>query len=194
MLIGAVGNRNPQKGYELLLRAAAAVRDRIPCADLRIVGERSGAHAGYSERLDAQAARCGFGPDTLMAVPAGHQVAAIMPAFDVLVVSSVPLSEGIPTVLLEAMACAIPVVSTDVGAVREVVLDGVNGYVVPPGDLEGLTRAIEGTLRDGDLRAALGAAGLDLISNRWTLEQTAADHARAYGLAAERHEVRGSRR
>jgi glycosyltransferase involved in cell wall biosynthesis len=67
-------------------------------------------------------------------------------------------SEGIPMVLLEAMACGAPVVTCPVGGIPEVVSDGRNALFVRPGDLDGLAAALERLLDDGALREAMSRA------------------------------------
>lgn len=75
------------------------------------------------------------------------------------VVTLPSLGEGLPTVLIEAAACGRAIVATDVAGCREVVVDGVNGLLVPPNDSTALARALARLLDDPALRAAMGAAG-----------------------------------
>ena len=67
-------------------------------------------------------------------------------------------AENLPMVILEAFAHGVPVVATPVGAIPEVVIDGRNGRLVSPGDVEGLASAIAGLLQDPALRARMGSA------------------------------------
>src|SRR2546428_10319797 len=78
----------------------------------------------------------------------------LYPAIDLLVLPS--LSEGLPNVVLEAMAHARAVVATRVGGVPEVVDDGVSGVLVPPANADALAHAMVGVLRDAPRRAAMG--------------------------------------
>jgi glycosyltransferase involved in cell wall biosynthesis len=76
--------------------------------------------------------------------------------------------EGVPTALLEAAACARPIVTTDVSGCREVVRDGVNGFLVPVKQVEPLAEALERLAVDGDLRRRMGSAGRELILSKYT--------------------------
>ena len=90
-------------------------------------------------------------------------VAAELAAADVLVAPSVPTRggkrEGIPVVLMEAMAAGVPVVASHLSGIPELVTDDVTGLLVPPGDDAALADALERLAADPDLRRTLGAAG-----------------------------------
>jgi glycosyltransferase involved in cell wall biosynthesis len=85
---------------------------------------------------------------------------------DVYVLSS--LREGLPNVLLEAMAMEVPVVATRIAGVPDLVRDGANGLLVAPGDVSGLTAAIRRVASDSDLRARLGHSGRTTIEQRYS--------------------------
>ena len=76
--------------------------------------------------------------------------------------------EGVPMALLEAAACGLPIVTTDMPGCRDVVTDGVNGFLVPPEDSESLADAIETLLGDSDLRATMGAASREIACGRFS--------------------------
>jgi glycosyltransferase involved in cell wall biosynthesis len=80
------------------------------------------------------------------------------------------LSEGLPNVVLEAMACGLPIVATDVGGTGEAIADGVEGFLVPPRDPRAAAAALERLWRDRDLRHRLGAAGRARVEAEFTLE------------------------
>jgi len=90
-------------------------------------------------------------------------------AADVLLHSS--LSEGVPTVVLEAMSCGVPVVVTGVGGVTEAVTDGVEGLVAPARDASALADALERLWVDPALRHRLGGAGRERVLRSFTLER-----------------------
>ncbi len=76
--------------------------------------------------------------------------------------------EGLPTALIEAAACARPIVTTDVPGCRDVVTHNLNGLLVPPNDPQALAQALEGLIADASLRARMGAAGRQMVLERFT--------------------------
>jgi len=86
-------------------------------------------------------------------------VAPWMRAFDVFCLPSYA-NEGVPQSLMQAMACALPVITTPVGSIPEIVTDGINGVIVPAQDTAALARALAALLDDPARRAALGARAL----------------------------------
>lgn len=81
--------------------------------------------------------------------------------------------EGLPKALLEAASCARPIVAFDVPGCREVVVDGVNGFLVPFNDVLALAVALEKLLGDADLRRRMGDAGRDLVMREFSQEKVA---------------------
>lgn len=91
--------------------------------------------------------------------------------------------EGLPTVLLEAMACGAPVVATSVGGCPTVIEDGENGLLVSPGDPPALSEAIDTVLRDATLRERMSANARQTILDRYTWETITDAFEREYRLA-----------
>jgi glycosyltransferase involved in cell wall biosynthesis len=89
---------------------------------------------------------------------ARNDVPQILPAFDVFVLSSV--HEGLPIALLEAMAAGVPVVSTDVGGVAEVVTDGIDGLIVRRSHVDGLASTLDVLLSDESARVQVSTNAL----------------------------------
>ncbi len=183
-LVGTVGNINAQKGHEYLIRAAARARERVPNLALRILGARTPTQARYEERLRREARLLGFDPDLVFVEP-GSRVPALLPAFDLFALTSVPNSEGIPTAVLEAMAAGIAVITVDVGAVREAVTTDT-GIVVPAEDPVAVAAAITTLHGDTDRRAAMAEAGRQRAWAHFTTRQTAEAHAKAFAIALAR--------
>ena len=148
-----VGRLDAVKGVPLLLDAFAAVRADRPGARLTVVGD-----GPARKSLEAQAARLGIeDATTFTGYRAQGEVAALLEEADMLVLPS--FAEGVPVVLMEAMASRIPVIASQVAGVPELVEDGVSGFVVPPGDAGTLAARLGTLLDDPGLCARMGAAG-----------------------------------
>ncbi|MEA2141759.1 MAG: hypothetical protein QOI64_189, partial [Solirubrobacteraceae bacterium] len=191
LCIGAIGNRNPQKGHDALVRAAARVRAEHPHVVVRVLGAPSPGHEDYERSLHETAARAGLSENdgSFGVLDPGDRVPDLIAAIDVFCMPSVPNSEGMPTVIFEAMHCGIPVVATDVGAVREIFGDTGAGLLVTPSDDELLAAALSRYAADPGLRAAAGAAGRARAAE-FSLERLVALYARAYELAVEHRQGR----
>jgi glycosyltransferase involved in cell wall biosynthesis len=194
LVIGTVANINPQKGIDTLIDAYALVRQRRPAARLVLLGAESHAHRAYSSRLRAQLSRNGLliGRDVFF-LGARNDVYRQLPGFDVFVLASVPRSEGIPTAILEAMACGIPVVATDVGGVSEIVEHETTGYVVRPLDPRSMADAILRATSDESARFALGSHARQAAEERFGTDGCVEAHLRAYSLALKRSKSDGLR-
>lgn len=164
-----VGRADPAKDLIALLHAFHAIRQEEPQARLRIfhlraVDERSAGYLGHCRTLAAQlfpdeaadTNAVGESPVSFEEIgsPGAPEPADAYAAGDVVVLSS--SAEGFPLSLVEAMFCGRPTVSTDVGAVREVI--GGTGLVVPPRNPRALAEATLDLLRGPERAARLGAA------------------------------------
>jgi glycosyltransferase involved in cell wall biosynthesis len=185
VVVGQAGNFNPTKGHANLVESVAIVRRSHAELVARIYGAYSPAHPGLKEEVRAKAEALGLDEHVVGLADGGKDIPVLMPGFDVLALSSVRRSEGMPTVILEAMACGLPVVATNVGAVRELVADGETGFVVEPEDPAAFAVALEKVVADAKLRARLGEAGRARFEREFSLEVLADIHVRAYERARE---------
>ncbi|MDT0342540.1 DUF3492 domain-containing protein [Streptomyces litchfieldiae] len=172
-----VGRPGPDKDLAGLLHAFHAVRAAEPTARLTVVATpaRGRPDDGYLAHCRALAARLFPGaPELVTFTEAGTAavptLADAYAAGDVAVLSSAV--EGFPVTLIEAMFCARATVSTDAGAVCEVI--GGTGLVVPPGDPRALADACLDLLRDPERRARLGAAARARALELFTVERNVA--------------------
>ena len=92
---------------------------------------------------------------------------------DILVLAS--FMEGLPVVLMEAMALGVPVIAPDVAGIPELVEDGRTGMLVPPGDVAALADALRLLLRNPELRGAMAVQGPITARRRFSLERAAVD-------------------
>lgn len=186
-----VGRPGPEKDLFALLHAFAEVRGELPGARLRIIALDGGARRGtgggfrgpYAERCRVLAAQLfpdeardavseGESPVTFEAVgtPEVPEPGDAYAAGSVVVSSST--AEAFPRALVEAMFCGRATVSTDVGAVREVI--GGTGLVVPPRNPKALAAACTALLRDGERRERLGEAARARAQELFTAERNLA--------------------
>jgi glycosyltransferase involved in cell wall biosynthesis len=96
-------------------------------------------------------------------------------------VISASADEALPTALIEAAACGLPVVATDAGGTREIVIDGVNGRLVPVGSVTALTDALLDIIDDPKLAARYGEAGRAIVEQRYSLSAWTGQLDRLYG-------------
>ncbi len=148
-----VGGLTERKGFHRVLEVLPDLRTRHPGLQYLIVGGASG-EGDWRGRLEAQVERLGLGDCVhFLGVVAPDRLRVPLSAADAFVLAT--RNEGWANVLLEAMACGLPVVATDVGGNREVVSDGALGRVVPFGDAQALGAAIDGVLAEHWDRAAI---------------------------------------
>jgi glycosyltransferase involved in cell wall biosynthesis len=197
LVIGTVGNINPQKGHGYLLSAVARVRRVRPGTKALIVGSSHATHRGYESELYRVSDRLGLGVgrDVVFAGSL-EDVRPALAAMDVFVLSSVPRSEGAPTAVEEAMMMRRPVVAANVGAVSELVEDGVAGFLVPALDPAALSDAILRLAANPSLQASMGARGRARAIALCSVEECARIHVEAYDRALAHHRgyARGTKR
>lgn len=176
--IVSVGRLVPRKGFGTLIRALP----RIPGAELVIVGGPSPEELGddlQAQQLQRLASELGVSDRVrLLGGVARRAMPALLRSADV--VACTPWYEPFGIVPLEAMACGIPVVATAVGGIRDTVVDGVTGRLVPPRDPDALGDAIATLIGDRGQAQALGDAGRERACARYTWDRVAADTERIY--------------
>jgi len=150
-VIGSVGRLIDRKGYGFLLKAFAAVAKTYPNIKLVLVGDGEG-----RAKLEVQSSALGIQKQVSF-LGQRSDVRDILKSFNLFVLPS--LQEGLPTVLLESMACGVPVIATDIPGTQELVEDGINGWLVAPGDSDALTLKIQqGIQSPGELERLKMAA------------------------------------
>lgn len=165
-VIGIVANFRPVKDLALFLSAARVVAQAAPKAAFLLVGE-----GALKPELRQLACDFGIGDRVFFSDP-GHPVPDYLARMSVACLSS--KSEGLPNAILEYMAARLPVVTTDVGGVSELVTDGVTGYLVRERSAEAFAAPLLRLLRDSSLRTAMGERGLERARNDF--DMTAAIH------------------
>jgi len=134
IVFGSIGRLAPVKAHDVLLRAFRRLSDQCPEARLRIIGD-----GPSKQSLELELERLGLGA-TARIDPATSDVARVLSELDILVVSS--HSEGLPMIVLEAMAAGLPIVSTRVGGIPEVAPEGEIAWFCEPGNPDALAEAM----------------------------------------------------
>jgi glycosyltransferase involved in cell wall biosynthesis len=162
LVIGAAGRLSPEKGFDVLVAAAANIAKNNPSAGFVLFGD-----GPLQETLERQIMADGL-VDRFILAGFRPDLDRFLPNLDMLVQSS--LTEGLPNVLLEACAAGIPVVATAVGGTPEIIEDGLNGSLVPPGEPAALAERISALLSSAQARSRMGAAGRQLVQRQFTFE------------------------
>lgn len=175
-----VGRLDPVKGAPLLIEAFAQAAAAHPDARLTVVGD--GPSRGLAERMVRD---LGLGNRVaFLGFRSQAEVADLLEEADMLVLPS--FAEGVPVVLMEAMASRIPVVASRVAGVPELVEDGVSGHLVPPGDVATLADRIAALMADPEAARVMGLAGRAKVEAEFDLAKEAAWLLRLFrGEAAE---------
>ena len=164
-IVGSAGRLSPEKGFGVLVEAAAIVARLDPGAGFIHFGD-----GPLRETIRRQIAELGLEDRFILA---GHRddLDRFLPHWDLCVLPS--FTEGLPTVVLESYAAGVPVVATAVGGTPEAVADGVDGYLVPPGDPAALARRILDILHGDAKRLEMGRLGRQRIRANFTFDAQA---------------------
>jgi glycosyltransferase involved in cell wall biosynthesis len=181
-LIGAVGRLSAEKGFDVLLRAVTQLVHRGLDVGLMIVGDGPERTA-----LTNLIATLGM-TDRIQLLGYRSDARKFFEAMDVFALSS--LREGLPNVLLEAMAMEVPVVATRIGGVPRLIENGENGLLVKSNEPAALANAIYLLLKDGDLRNRLARAARQTIEQRYSFAERIRKLANLYDALLAREDVR----
>jgi len=172
-LVGLIANFNFEiKGHVYFLGAAKKILENVPDVKFVLVGDGP-LRPRYEEvarelRIEKSVYFLGKRAD----------VPTIISNLDVSVLSST--NEGFSNVILESMAAGKPVVATNVGGSREMVTDGVTGYLVPPADSQPMANAIINLLRNPDKAIAMGSAGREVVKEKFTVQAMVKKYEKLY--------------
>ncbi len=169
LVIGCVGRLVPQKGQARLLDALASCRERI---ELRLIGE-----GPMQSELEDQVRRLGL-EDRVELRGFRADLVGELAAIDLLVMPSD--HEGLPLALLEAMAAGRGAVAFDVGGIREVIVPGRTGRLIPAGDVAGLAAALDDIARHPNLALEYGLEARRRVTSSFTRQVMVSRTAEVY--------------
>ena len=162
LVIGAVGRLQAEKGFDVLIRAADRLLARGHDFDVWIVGE-----GDQHETLQALIDALGRG-DRFRLLGYRADPIDVYQAMDIFALSS--LREGLPNVVLEAMALEIPLAATRIAGIPRLIEHDMNGLIVEPGSVDSLEVALARLLADPELRARLGRAARASVEERYSFD------------------------
>ena len=160
-VIAFVGRISPEKGTGLLIDACRELKARVPNLRLLLAGD-----SGWRGKLEEALAQNGLSK-MVRILGFVRDVERVYATADVVISTSA--AEGCPNALLEAMAMGRAVAATSVGGTTEIVRDGVDGVLVPPGDARAFAEAVAGLIASPGRRQALGAAAAQQVVAHFSL-------------------------
>ena len=184
LVIGTVGNRNRQKSHDQWVRIA---RQALACTDQDVYFVVVGAitpsyQAAYQTMVQNFVVENGLS-ERILFLESTIPVDTILSGFDIFLLSS--MAEGVPTVLLEAMSVGTPVVSTDVGAIPEIIEDGQNGFLYPFGQNDRAASHLLRLIEDDTLRQQMARTNARDARAKFDTTICANAHKQAYDFALD---------
>jgi glycosyltransferase involved in cell wall biosynthesis len=187
LVVGKIARFFSLKGHEQLLEAAPAVVQRYPRVRFLLVGDGI-----LHERLRERARSLGILTNLVFTgLVDRERIPQMLAAMDLLVHTS--LQEGLPRALVQALAMGKPCVSFDIDGAPEVVIPGKTGYLVEPGDTQGLAESICALLGDSEARCRMGEEGRRIVDPAFRAETMIQRISEVYQSMLARHSERLAR-
>jgi glycosyltransferase involved in cell wall biosynthesis len=172
IIIGTIGRLSEEKGQMIFIKAAKKLLENIPNLLFMIVGD-----GPLREKLQTNVINCGI-RDHFIFTGVSDDIPKILAILDIFVLPS--LTEGLPMVLLEAMAAKKPIIATAVGAIPNVIIDKESGHLIKPGDTNGLIDAIMRLFNDQDYTSRIAQKGFEIAIKEYSSEEMAKNYERIY--------------
>ncbi len=183
-VIGIIAALRPEKNHELFLRGAARIVSENEKSRFLIVGD--GPMRGT---LEQQSEELGL-TDRVIFTGSRPDIERLLSAVDVFALTS--HNEASPVSILEAMACGVPVVASNVGSISESVSHGSTGFLFSAGDEQAYVDHVLNLLRDADLRARFGLAGREAVDSKASLTAMVRGYEDLLGGLAKQKARRGA--
>ncbi len=164
LVIGTVGRIHPQKGHGLLVEITEELLLEHKSLLFLIIGK------GYLEKELIRKIKTLNVSEHFLFLGEREDIPELLSCMDIFVLPSI--REGFPNTILEAMASSLPVVATDVGGVRELIIPDETGFIVPSADISALYESLSKLIKDKDLRIKMGNAGFERVK-QFSIEKMA---------------------
>lgn len=172
LVMAVVAQLIPRKGHQVLLQTLPELIKRYPHLKLLLFGR-----GPLQDKLVSQIAGMGLEKHVTMA-GFREDLPSILPCLDLLVHPA--LMEGLGIALLQAASSGLPIIAVNAGGMPEAVEDGVNGFLVPPGDAVALAAALDRLLADAELRSRMGRAGREKMAKEFSVERMVEGNLQVY--------------
>lgn len=181
VVLGTVGRLAPVKNQELLVRAFDTLNRRgiQPHREISLLIVGDGPQTEYLTAVINDL----YLQDLVYLTGDRDDIPELLRTMDIFVLPS--LAEGISNTLLEAMATGLPLIATNVGGNPELVRDKVNGFLVPSADVEAMADAMESLVSNYELRTRMGAAGRELVSEKFSWTTTVEAYLAVYDAVTD---------
>ena len=181
-LVGIVAQLSDEKGHKYLIQASEHLRERIPKIKIVIVGE------GPLRMEPDSMMKEIHGEDMVFFMGFRENIPQILKSLDVFVLSSE--REGLGSILMDAMACRLPIVATRVGGVPELIQHRKTGLLVPPQRPKSLAKAILEIYENREMSRQLGLEGYGVVHQKYSAEAMAMKAIDLYEVLAKKKGVK----
>ncbi|MGN2272022.1 glycosyltransferase [Priestia megaterium] len=168
VVITTIGRVTEQKGHKYLIKAIKKVKERYTDIKVLVVGDK-GLDKNLYEELQHMVLKDNL-ENNILFLGNRQDIAEILKVSDMFVFPSI--HEGFALVTLEAMASATPIIATDVGSIREIVVPDKNGLIVPPKDAQALAEKIIFLMENVDLSKSIATNGKNDVTEQFSIYQT----------------------
>jgi glycosyltransferase involved in cell wall biosynthesis len=162
-IFAVIGRLFPDKGHRYFLQSFSGIVEKKPASVALIIGD-----GPSEEEIRRQVMELNLGNNVILC-GRRQDMKNIYDRIDYLVIPS--LTEGLPYVLLEAMSCKVPVLATDVGGIPGLVINGVTGYLVPPGDAVSLQKGMEEMADNPKRSEAMAENAYNLVREKYSAKR-----------------------
>ena len=180
-VLGVVARFTKQKGHIYLIEAASQIVNKFPNTKFLFVGD-----GPLRKDLETKINELGLNSKFIL-LGFRNDVRELLQVFDIFVLPS--LWEGLPNVLLEAMACGKPIVATAVDGTPEAVVDGNNGLIVPPKNPDKLADALMHLLQNEQEARKMGKRGRKRVENFYSIEKQMNNFQELYDFCLEQKQI-----